>query len=449
MSRLGLRARLALALVGVALLAVAVATYLSNRGLHHRVTDTAEARLERSAGHFAEVAAAVYEDQGSWTPQAQETLGHLARLDGLDVRVDGSLPEPSAEAVVVVDGDEVARLSVALAGGALLTPEEASLQDSLDRLHVAAAIVSSLAALALALLLAETLSRPLRRIRRTAQRMEEGDLSARVTPAGDPEIRAVGSSLNRLAETLQEEERIRKAGLADIAHELRTPVSALLSRIEAAQDGVFRSSKANLAAMHSEAVRLARLLDDLSRLSDAELPGLLVERHPVELAEVAATQARTFEPLFATKGLRFEADLEPVVVYGDADRLGQVVANLLSNALRYTEHGGTVTLRLREVGPEAVLDVVDSGIGIAEDDLRHVFKRFWRGEKSRSRATGGSGIGLAIVHELVDAHGGRVEVSSSPGAGSTFRVLVPVAGAGRANGAPTPEGVPVPGGIRT
>lgn len=434
MSRLGLRARLALALVSVALLTIGVATFLSNRGLHHRVTDTAQARLDRSAGHFAEVAAAVYEDEGAWTPQARETLGHLARLDGLDFRLDRPLPEPSAEAPVVVDGAEVARLSVSLAGGKLLTPEEANLQDSLDRLHVLAAVVSSLAALCLALLLAETLSRPLRRIRRTASLIEAGDLSARVAPTGDPEIRAVASSLNRLAETLQEEEHIRKAGLADIGHELRTPVSALLSRIEAAQDGVFRSSKANLAAMHSEAVRLARLLEDLSRLSDAELPGLLLDRRPVDLAALSATQARTFDPLFATKGLRFEADLEPVVVQGDRDRLEQVVANLLSNALRYTERGGTVTLQLRAVEREAVLEVSDTGAGIAEDDLRHVFKRFWRGEKSRSRATGGSGIGLAIVHELVDAHGGRVEVSSSVGEGTTFRVLLPVTAGTQANG---------------
>lgn len=439
MSRLGLRGRLALAFVSVALLTVGVATFLSNRGLHHRVTDTAEARLERSAGHFAEIAAAVYVDQGAWTPQARETLGHLARLDGLDFLLDASLPEPSAEATVVVNGEQVARLSVALAGGELLTPEEESLQDSLDRLHVVAAVVSSLAALVLALLLAESFSRPLRRIRRTAQRIEEGDLSARVAPGGDPELRAVGGSLNRLAETLQEEERIRKAGLADIAHELRTPVSALLSRIEAAQDGVFRSSKANLAAMHSEAVRLARLLDDLSRLSDAELPGLLVERRPVDLAELSATQARTFDPLFATKGLHFDTDLEPVLVQGDSDRLGQVVANLLSNALRYTERGGTVTLRVRAVGREAALEVTDTGVGIAEDDVRHVFKRFWRGEKSRSRATGGSGIGLAIVHELVDAHGGRVEVSSSVGVGSTFRVVLPMTRKTRASGGPASE----------
>ncbi len=424
--RLGLRARLAIAFVGVAVLAVGLATFLSNRGLHPRVTASAEARLERSAEHFADVAAVVYREEGGWTPQAKQTLGHLALLEGLRFRLDGPLPEPEATASVLVSGGRVGTIAVGPASGQLLTPEEEHLRASVNRLHLAAGAASALAALLLAFLLAETLSRPLRRIRHAAQLIEEGDLRARVEPSGDSEMRAVGHALNRLAETLEHEEEIRKSSVADLAHELRTPVSALLSRIEAAQDGVLADEASNLAAMHAETLRLARLLDDLARLADAERPGLLIEKRVLDLAEVVRREGEAFGPLFATKGVGFTMELEPIAVRGDGDRLGQVVSNLLSNALRYTEPGGRVDLYVRREERWAVLEVADTGVGIEPEDLKHVFTRFWRGEKSRSRATGGAGIGLAIVHELVRAHDGRIDVESRPGVGSTFRVSLPV-----------------------
>jgi two-component system sensor histidine kinase BaeS len=256
------------------------------------------------------------------------------------------------------------------------------------------------------------------------QRIEEGDLATRAQPGGDPEVRAIEHALNRLVETLQHQETVRKATVADLAHELRTPVAGLLSRIEAAQDRVLPDETANLVAMHAEALRLSRLLDDLARLADAERPGLLLEKRSLDLAEVGQREAEIFGPRFAEKGIEFSAQLEPVSVQGDPDRLAQVVANLLSNALRYTERGGRVSLRVVPAGEQALLEVGDSGIGIPPDDLAHVFTRFWRGEKSRSRATGGAGIGLAIVQELVRAHDGRVDVESAPGRGSTFRVVL-------------------------
>jgi signal transduction histidine kinase len=307
--------------------------------------------------------------------------------------------------------------------GELLTPEEIDLQHSLDRLHLVAAAVSAAAALLVAFVLAQTLSHALRRIRSTAQQIEDGDLGARVELTGAPEVRSVGHALNRLAETLEHEEDVRKSTVADLAHELRTPVNGLLSRIEAAQDGVLEPAT-NLEAMHAEALRLTRLLDDIQKLAEAEQPGLLITKEPVDLAEVAQTEADAFAPRFAEKAIDFDVELEPVEVIADEGRLNQVVANLLSNALRYTGEDGRVRLTVRREGASGVLDVADTGIGIPPDDLRHIFKRFWRGEKSRSRATGGAGIGLAIVNELVRAHDGWIGVDSTPGKGSTFRVTL-------------------------
>ncbi len=433
LARRSLRVRLATALVGVALLAVGLATLLANRGLDPLVGDAARSRLQSSASHMADVVGAVYVDEGGVTSGARQTLAHLAEIDGLLLRVEpvggavfgDDFPRgiETTRAPVAVDGRVVATIEVARSDPGLLTPEEEHLRHSLNRLHLAAGAISGAAALVLAFLLAETLSRPLRRIRVTAERVDLGDLTARVEPAGDPEVRAVAHSLNRLAETLEHEEQIRRQTVGDVAHELRTPVHGLLSRIEAAQDGVLEDETANLEAMHVEALRLTRLLDDLDRLADAERPGLLLDKQPLDLAGVVSAQAEVFAPRFDEAGLHLSTRLEPAWTMGDADRLGQVVSNLLENALRYTERNGRVDVRVQRAGRHAILEVEDTGIGIAPDDQRNVFTRFWRGEKSRSRTTGGAGIGLAIVQELVRAHDGTVDVESAVGRGSLFRVI--------------------------
>ena len=336
------------------------------------------------------------------------------------VVVTDPLTDVRAQAPIRLGGRTLGTATISPASGKLFTPEELELRRSLDRLHLASGGAAIAVALVIAFLLAETLTRPLRRLRQTAERMERGEVEIRVPAGGAAELDALGRALNRLAETLEQEEQIRRANAADLAHELRTPVNGLLSRIEAAQDGVL-AGPANLAAMHAEVLRLTRLLDDLARLADAERPGLLLDKHPVDLAAIARRVAAAFAPRFADSGVTLVVDAEPVEVRGDEARLEQIATNLVANAWRYTE-SGEVRLRAAREGNEAVLEVADTGIGIAPDDLQHIFTRFWRSDRSRSRATGGAGIGLAIVSELVRAHDGRIDVDSSPGRGSRFRV---------------------------
>lgn len=438
-----LRLRLSLAFVAIAALAVGLATLLSTRGLEPRLTDAAEARVARSVDRLADAAAERYRDDGRWTQAGARQLEHLGLTAGLRLAVVGRdgrpVGTPGSEAVmerasegpgatstpIRLAGKAIGTLNAAPVGGSLLDPADVDLRESLDRLHLVAGAIAIAIALLAALLLAQGMSAPLRRIRSTAQRIERGDLEAEAEPGGDAEVRAVGHALNRLAETLEHEERVRKESVADLAHELRTPVSGLQSRIEAAQDGVFGDQRANLAAMHAEVLRLARLLDDLDRLAAAERPGLLLDNRPVDLAAVARPEADRMVAAFADKGITLNRELSPAEVVGDPGRLAQIVANLLSNALRYTEPGGSVVLRVAREGGAAVLEVSDTGVGIGPEDLEHIFKRFWRADKSRSRATGGTGIGLAIVRELVIAHRGRVDVDSAPGRGSRFRVTLP------------------------
>jgi len=441
--RLGLRTRLIIAFIGVALLTVYLATLFSTLGVSSRIDEAAHARLVHSGTHFSQVAATVYGQSGGWTPAALTTLQHLAMMDSLRLTLsdaEGSIlvqapADPPVEsgatatAPVSADGTVVGTVVVAPASGLLLSAEEMQLRHELDHLHMVAGAASVGVALVVALYLAFTLARPLRTIRATADRVAGGDLAARVDLRGDDEVRAVGKALNDLAETLEREEELRKENLADLAHELRTPVMGMLGRIEAAQDGVMDDEAANLAAMHDETLRLSRLLDDLSALAEAQRPGLLIAKQRVDLAAAVQTQCDVMAERFTAQELSLELELQPAWVDGDPDRLRQVIANLLDNALRYTESGGSVTVSVGPHEGRARLRVADTGIGIDRDDLPFVFTRFWRGERSRSRSTGGAGIGLAIAQELVRAHGGHIEVASEPGKGSLFTVSLPLAGA--------------------
>ena len=438
--RWGLRARLLVAFVAVALLGTVITTVYSSVSLTSHLEASARARLHNSANHFGDVAAVV-SSNGGWPRQSIETLHHLAQIDFLAVDLydaNGKLVfshPPSAPvqagaaatAPVEVGGRRIGTVVVSRDDGKLFTGEETQLRQELLRMHVVAGAVSAVIAVLVALYLAVTLSRPLRRIRAGAEAMSAGDLDARVPESGDEEMAAVADALNRLAETLQHEEGLRKENVADLAHELRTPVMGILARVEAAQDGVLDDEAANLSAMHDEALRLTRLLDDISALAEAERPGLLLDVEPVDLAAIAGAQAAAFAGAFADKGVALSSVLHPAIVNGEPKRLEQIVVNLLSNALRYTDPGGSVRVAVRRAGADALLEVADTGIGIAPEDLPRVFTRFWRGEKSRSRDTGGAGIGLSIVKELVQAHGGSVAVESTPGEGSVFRVELPLA----------------------
>jgi signal transduction histidine kinase len=255
--------------------------------------------------------------------------------------------------------------------------------------------------------------------------MRRGDLTARARIHGGAELEQLADAFNELASTLAREDESRRAAAADIAHELRTPVAGIVSRIEAAQDGVMADEAANLEAMHAEALRLAHLIDDVGQLAEAERPDLLISHTDLDLADTCALRAAAYEGFFAAKGIAFETRIAAAPMHGDARRLEQVIDNLLANALRYTDPGGRVELDVSRGVAGCVVEVRDTGMGIAPEDLPHVFDRFWRSDRSRSRATGGSGIGLAVVRELVRAHRGRVELRSELGCGTVARVVLP------------------------
>ena len=430
---LSLGARITVALVAVAVFAVASATVLSAQGLDTRLDQFAHERLQSAARHSAQLAARFYTRDGAWTADGRAELRHLGEMNGYRVAVAADSRTPnvpghfSASAPVVASGRRVGTLALAPLRGGILTGEDRRLHERLNELHLIAAGIALLAALILGVLLARALATPLRRLTDTAQEMERGSLGARVAPGGPRELAQLGRALNRLSETLEHEEHVRRGVAADVAHELRTPLAGIVSRIEAAQDGVISDEASNLEAMHAEALRLSQLVDDLGKLAEAEAPGLVIAKQPLDLAQIAAQRLEGQSDFFRNKRIVLERSLDPAPILGDERRVGQIIDNLLSNALRYTDAGGCVVLDVHRSGNEAVLEVTDTGIGIPSQDLPYVFERFWRGERSRARKTGGAGIGLAIVRELVKAHDGRIDVESKPGDGTRFRVSLPAA----------------------
>jgi signal transduction histidine kinase len=297
-----------------------------------------------------------------------------------------------------------------------------------------AALLAGLAAVVLSLALSRRILRPVEALTVAARRMETGDLSTRVEVGSQDEIGQLAHAFNAMAEGLEQQERLRRTLASDISHELRTPLANIRGYLEALQEGVVAPSPGVLGSLHEEAMLLNRLVDDLQDLSLAEAGQLRLETRPVLLAPLVEAAITALTPRAAEKGIALRAalpdDLPPALA--DPERIGQVLRNLLANALTHTPAGGTVTTTARAAEDRSFLEVTvaDSGSGIPAEHLPHVFDRFYRADPSRTRATGGAGLGLAIVRQLVVAHGGEVGAESEPGSGARFRFTLPVAGAG-------------------
>lgn len=352
------------------------------------------------------------------------------------VGLTGSTLSPAEVAIgtpVAVDGRQVGTLLVVTATVDSPSPTTDFLQ-ALNR----STWLSSLAAGGLALVLGVFLFRqivaPVQTVTTAAQRVAAGAFNQRVPITSRDEIGQLATAFNQMAEALVRDQQLRRNMIADIAHELRTPLSVIHANLEAMQDGVLSPDSQEIALLQEKTLLLSRLVADLRLLSLAEAGQLKLERAPVDLSALLSREVEHLRMQADGREVNLElqiADPLPTVDV-DADRIRQVFGNLVGNALRYTAAGGRIIVRAFEGSqasntPEVVVEVSDSGRGIAPEDLPYVFDHFYRADKSRSRTSGGSGIGLAIVKQLVEAHGGRVWVKSQLGEGATFTFAIPVA----------------------
>jgi len=310
--------------------------------------------------------------------------------------------------------------------GASAADSRAMFNSSVGHTFVWALLAAAAVCVVIAAVLARSVSRAFGRVVDAAQRIAGGDYAARVPDVGLEEARTIADAFNRMAESLEEQERMRRELIANTAHELRTPLTNLQGYLEALRDEVIPPSPETFTSLHEEADRLVRLSRSLDLLveGDQSRPVRLTD---TDLAQAVRAAVELYQPGFARASIELEADLpERLTVRANPDHLAQVLGNLLQNALRYTSEGGRARISATREGGHALVQVTNTTEGIPAADLPHLFERFYRVEKSRDRSRGGAGIGLAIVKQLVEAAGGRVGADSRQGS-ARFWFSLPVA----------------------
>jgi signal transduction histidine kinase len=455
--RLGpLGLRLAAAFLAVAAIALAVLSTLTLLAAQGQVSDLVAQQQRDRSSQIATTLAAAYRATGGWNgadltgavalaaaadanlrildaqgttvsmplTQMQDLMSRMhGSASGMSGMMGGATPSgaPTTSTRVVVDGVPVG--TVELWFPAAIPQTESGVRDALSRSVVTASALAAAVALVAAYFVARRITRPMVELTAAARELERGTREVTVAADAPGEIGELSATFNRMASSLAREDGLRRALVADVAHELRTPLTILRGESEQLVDGLVEPTPERLASLHDEVLRLGRVVEDLESLSAAESAALRLERTPVDVAGVVRDAVRRLEQRFAEAGLALATDASPATVEGDRARLDQVVANLLTNALKYTPRGGHVRVAAGPRGSLAVIEVQDDGPGIDPDDLPHVFERFRRG-----RDTGrisGTGVGLAVVAELVRAHQGRVDASNVAGGGALFRVLLP------------------------
>jgi len=439
---------------------------------------------QMAASHLADAAAAAYDQSGSWDAVARAldgwSVGPVGRIVVADrsgtivVDTAGQWRGRSARDLalpagtsIVVQGHSVGTLYAfagapvgpfaagggppfgPMAGGMMgggtavdtLSQAESSFLDRVNRSLVLAAIGASLVALLVGALLARRITRPLRDLTRAAQRIAQGHLDERIAVGGADEVGQLAHAFNQMAESLARTEEARRQLVADVAHELRTPLAVVQGTMQAMREGVLPRDDPTIDAVREEVDTLVRLVADLRDLSLGDVGQFPLQRRALDLTPVIEQTSAAFAAEAVAHQLTLTVDLAPGLprLEGDEDRLRQALRNLIANAMHHTPPKGEVSVRVQALDGWVEVQVRDTGDGIAPEHLPHVFERFYRADPSRARESGGTGLGLAIVDQIVRVHGGTVSASSDGlGQGATFTLRFPIAG-------PDPFPVAAPG----
>jgi two-component system, OmpR family, sensor histidine kinase BaeS len=434
--------RLALAFIGVALAAVALLAVLAAAFAAADVGNLASRQRSDLTSAIAVAAGAVWNRTDSWEGANLAPVVDLATRTGANVEITDQAGQPTAVSPafrrhasspqvsrpIVVHGQQVGRAVARFPDSGLAGADQA-LRTALWRAIAGAAGLAALLALITGLVVARRITRPVERLITVTRAMGRGDRAARVGPIAAPgEIGELATAFDLMANTLDRQEQLRRDLVADVAHELRTPIAVLQAGHEALLDGVTEPTQEQLVSLRDEVLRLARMVGDLQTLAAADAAALQLTLSLHDLAAIAAGAADSLAGRFEAAGIHLERQLTPVDVLADPGWLHQVITNLLTNALKFTPPGGRVIVRAGvggtgPDGPCAVLEVTDTGPGIPADELPRIFDRFWRGRGARH--VSGSGIGLAVAAELASAHGGRLDAHSEPGQGARLTLALP------------------------
>ena len=469
--KFGIRLRLILGFAAILALSTGAAALFTGLAAHREV-DHIQAEQDRVRAQRINLALAdFYQTNGDWDG-AKEFVARLSfqverEIVALDVhgevvgdsrwygwqgrdgrgrwRNDGKPPLPPPHHFKPVFSDNVPVGAVVVLargrdGPSLLLPDDhdaaelpgaeprlARFAESVNRSLVLAGLVAGGVGILLVLLLSRRVLGSIGSLTAAARSLGGGNLSSRVNVKGNDEIAELGHAFNAMADALEDSERQRRGMVSDVAHELRTPLANIQGHIEAMQDGLLQPDADTLDTVHQQTLYLNRLISDLSLLAQTEARELRLQLEPESIADIAARVAASFRPRADAQSVRLNTELSDGLPMLNLDRLRieQVIGNLVDNAIRHTPPGGTVTIAAIPHNDGARVTVADTGPGISADALPHVFDRLYRVDPSRDRATGGTGLGLTIARQLVEAHGGTVWAESEPGVGSRFGFDLP------------------------
>lgn len=320
----------------------------------------------------------------------------------------------------------VGEIEIGYYGPFYFTDSDLEFINTLNRVFISVGIISLILSIIIGTIMSRRISRPIIRVINTAQMISKGYYGDRsYEKSSTNEMNQLTKAINDLAQNLESQEGLRKQLTADVAHELRTPLATLQGHMEAMIDGIWEADTERLKSCHEEIMRLNRLVGDLGKLAKYESENLILNKTDFEFDELVKRILQNFENEFRSKNIDLLLNISEQNIFADKDKVSQVIINLVSNALKYTQYGGKVRINLTADKDNVEFRIIDSGVGIAKEDLPHIFERFYRADKSRNRLTGGAGIGLTITKSIVEAHKGSIEVQSKVNEGTMFSVSLP------------------------
>jgi two-component system sensor histidine kinase BaeS len=364
----------------------------------------------------------LYDTEGSLVTETGRAVNTLSPLVNKRVKAISELRDSEGNKTFIpyalfLGGKEIGRLEVSF----LRPKKETVFIHRSNMMLLFSILLLGGSAIVLSLVFSRKLTKPVKGLTEGVTSISEGNLKTRVIIPGNDEIGMLSVAFNRMAQTLETHESLRKKLTSNIAHELRTPLSIIRGELEGMMDGFIPMDRENLESLYAEIKRLMNILEGIEELAQAEASSLTLRKEPVKLMTFLNHITGRFQKTFHEKGVALEVHgEEELVASADPDRLSQIVVNLLSNALKASEKEGHVLIKAARKNTNIVIEVIDNGCGIKQEDLTFVFERFYKGKE------GGLGLGLTIVRELVEAHGGRIEVRSEYGKGSTFTVFLPI-----------------------
>jgi len=460
--KFSLKTKLSMTIALAVLLTVALISFLSNYFIQSRFEGYIADQQQKAAKHFVESISLQYDaNTGSWDTDLIHTIGMYALYDGYIIKVydrnHGVVWDAQAGQMnlctqiisdvssrmmreypavkgkfttkdypAMLDSKQIGTVSISYYGPFFLSEEDSLFLGALNRILLGTGIGALLVSVVTGIFLARHFSRPLMKTVEVTKEIADGKYGTRISEdTGTKEVDQLIGSINHLARSLEKQENLRKRLTADVAHELRTPLTTVQTHMEAMLEGIWEPTTDRLESCYEEMNRLGSLVSDLENLARVESENFKLNMTRVHLRELADKILIAYEKELKDKNLRADVAGNCREIQADKDRISQVMVNLISNAVKYTPEGGDIRITLSDAADSVVFDISDNGIGISEEELPYIFERFYRADQSRNRNTGGSGIGLAVVKSIVEAHGGTIMAASRLNEGSSFVITLP------------------------